>query len=54
MTQGRDNREDDRGEMALDLEDVFETILITLLNVTKKSGNHMKDLRDDIMKSLSH
>jgi len=53
MTQGREKRKDDRGKKARDLEDVFETILITLLKVTEKSGNLRKDLRDDIMKSVS-
>jgi len=53
MTQGRENRKIDRGKMARDLEDVFETSLNTLLEVTEKSGNLRKDLRDDIMKSVS-
>ena len=53
MTQGRENRKDDRGKTARDLEDVFETSLNTLLKVTEKSGNLRKDLRDDIMKSVS-
>ena len=39
--------------MVRDLEDVFETSLNTLLEVTEKSGNLGKDLRDDIMKSVS-
>ena len=39
--------------MARDFEDVFETSLQTLLEVTEKSGNLRKDLRDDIMKSVS-
>ena len=50
---GRGNRAVDRGKMARDLEDVFETNLKTLLDVTEKSGNLRKDLRDDIMKSVS-
>jgi hypothetical protein len=37
MTQGRENRKADRGKMARDLEDVFETSLNTLLEVTEKS-----------------
>jgi len=53
MTQGRGNRTDDSGKLARDLEDVFETSLNTLLKVTVKSGNLRKDLRDDIMKSVS-
>ena len=53
MTQGRENRSDDRGKIARDLEDVFETSLNTLLKVAEKSGNLRKDLRDDIMKSVS-
>ena len=53
MTQGRENRKIDRGKMARDLEDVFETSLNTLLEVTVKSGNLRKDLRADTMKSLS-
>ena len=53
MTQGKGNRKDDSGKMARDLEDVFETSLNTLLKVTEKSGNLRKDLRDDIMKSVS-
>jgi hypothetical protein len=39
--------------MARDLEDAFETSLNTLLEVTKKCGNLRKDLRDDIIKSVS-
>jgi hypothetical protein len=39
--------------MARDLTDAFETSLKTLLEVTEKSGNLRKDLRDDIMKSVS-
>jgi len=39
--------------MTRDLGDVFETSLQTLLDVTEKSGNLRKDLRDDIMKSVS-
>ena len=39
--------------MARDFEDVFETSLQTLLEVTEKSGNLRKDLRDDIMQSVS-
>ena len=53
MTQGRENRNVDRGKMARHLEDVFETSLQTLPEVTEKSGNLRKDLRDDIMKSVS-
>jgi len=44
MTQGRVNSKVDRGKMARDLEDVFETSLNTLLKVTEKSGNLRKDL----------
>jgi len=39
--------------MVRDLEHVFETSLNTLLEVTVKSGNLRKRLRDDIMKSVS-
>ena len=53
LTQGRGNRKDDRGKIARDLEDVLETSLNTLLKITEKSGNLRKDLRDDIMKSVS-
>jgi hypothetical protein len=53
MTQGRENRRPDCGKMARDLADAFETSLKTLLEVTEKSGNLRKDLRDDIMKSVS-
>jgi hypothetical protein len=53
MTQGRENRKVDRGKMARDLEDVYETSLNTPLEVTEKCGNLRKDLRDDIMKSVS-
>jgi len=53
MTQGRDIRRADSGKMARDLADAFETSLKTLLEVTEKSGNLRKDLRDDIMKSVS-
>ena len=53
MTQGRENRKVDRGKMARDLEGVFEISLYTLLEVTEKSGNLRKDLRDYIMKSVS-
>ena len=53
MTQGRENRKVGRGNMARDLEDVFETSLNTLLEVTEKSGNLRKDLREKIMKSVS-
>jgi len=53
MTQGRENRKVDRGKMARDLEDVFETSLNTLLEVTEKSGNLRKYLRVDILKSVS-
>ena len=52
MTQGRENRKVNCGKMAHDLEDVFETSLQTLLEVTEKSGNVRRDLRDDIMKSV--
>jgi hypothetical protein len=53
MVTGRGNRAVDRGRMERDLEDVFEINLKTLLEVTEKSGNLRKDLRDDIMKSVS-
>jgi len=53
MTQGRENRRVDSSKMARDLADTFETSLKTLLEVTEKSGNLRKDLRDDIMKSVS-
>ena len=53
MTQGRENRRVDSSNMARDLADTFETSLKTLLEVTEKSGNLRKDLRDDIMKSVS-
>jgi hypothetical protein len=53
MTQGRENRQGGRSEMARDLEDVFETILQTLIEVNEKSGNLRKGLKDDIMKSVS-
>jgi hypothetical protein len=53
MMQGRENTKVNRGRMARDLEDVFETSLQTLLEITEKSGNLRKDLRDDIMKSVS-
>jgi hypothetical protein len=53
MTQGRENRRVDSGKMARDLADAFETSLKTPLEVTEKSGNLRKDLRDDIMKSVS-
>jgi len=53
MTQGRDNRKVDHNKMARDYEDVSKTSLNTLLEVTEKSGNLRKDLRDDIMKSVS-
>ena len=53
MTQGRENRKVDRGKMARNLEELFETSFNTLLKVTEKSGNLRKDLRDDIMKSVS-
>jgi hypothetical protein len=39
--------------MSRDLEDFFGTSLNTLLDVTGKSGNLRKDLRDDIMQSVS-
>jgi hypothetical protein len=47
MTQGREKRRVDHGKMACDLRDIFETSLQTLLDVTEKSGNLRKDLRDD-------
>jgi len=53
MMQGRENGRVDSGKMARDLADAFETSLKTLLEVTEKSGNLRKDLRDDIMKSVS-
>jgi hypothetical protein len=53
MTQGRGSRQGNGGEIARDLEDAFETSIQTLINVTEKSGNLRKDLRDDIMKSVS-
>ena len=53
MTQGRESRQVDSVEMTRDLEDAFEISLQTLINVTEKSGNLRKDLRDDIMKSVS-
>jgi hypothetical protein len=53
MTQGRENRRVDSGKMARHLADAFETSLKTLLEVTEKSGNLRKDLRDDIIKSVS-
>jgi hypothetical protein len=53
MTQGRQKTKVDRGKMARDLEYTFETGLQTPLKVTEKSGNLRKDLRDDIMKSVS-
>jgi hypothetical protein len=53
MVTGRGNSAVDGGKMTRDLEDVFETNLKTLLDVTEKSGNLRKDLRDDIMKSVS-
>jgi len=53
MTQGRENRRVDSGKMARDLVDAFETSLKTLLEVTEKGGNFRKDLRDDLMKSVS-
>jgi hypothetical protein len=53
MTQGRENRRVDSGKMARDLTDAIETSLKTLLEVTEKSGYLRKDLRDDIMKSVS-
>jgi hypothetical protein len=54
VTQGREKRTEgnkrvDHGEMVRVLVDFFET----LLEVTEKSGNLRKDLRDDIMKSVS-
>jgi len=53
MMQGRENRKVDRGKMAHDLEDISETSLNTLLEVTEESGNLRKDLRDDTTKSVS-
>jgi len=53
MTQGRENRKVDRGKTARDLEDISETSLNTLLEVTEESGNLRKDLRDDTTKSVS-
>jgi hypothetical protein len=53
MVTSTGNRAVQRGRMARDLEDVFETNLKTLLEVTEKCGNLRKDLRDDIMKSVS-
>jgi len=53
MTQGRENRKDDRGKKARDLENVFETSFNALLKVTEKSANLRKGLRDDVMKSVS-
>jgi hypothetical protein len=53
MTQGRESRRAVGGRTARDLEDVFETSINTLLEVTEKSGNLRKDLRSDIMKSVS-
>jgi hypothetical protein len=47
MTQRRENRRVDSGNMARDLTDAFETSLKTLLEVKEKSGNLRKDLRDD-------
>jgi len=53
MTQGRESGRIDSGEMARDLAAAYETSLKILLEVTEKSGNIRKDLRDDIMKSVS-
>src|SRR5215469_5858828 len=53
MAQGRGCRRIDSDKMARDLADAFETSLNTLLEVTEKSGNLRKDLRYDIMKSVS-
>jgi hypothetical protein len=53
MTQGRENRRINSCKMARDFADAFETSLKTLLELTEKSGNLRKDLRDDIMKSVS-
>jgi hypothetical protein len=53
MTQGRENKRVDSGKTARDLADAFETSLKTLLEVTEKSGNLRKDLRDNIIKSVS-
>jgi hypothetical protein len=43
----------DRGKMARDLEDVFETSLNTPLEVTENSGNLLKDLTDGIINPVS-
>jgi len=51
LTQGREVGEVDRGKMSRDLENVFETSLNILLEVTGKRVNHRKDLRDDITNS---
>ena len=53
MTQGRESGRIDSGETARDLAAAYETSLKILLEVTEKSGNLRKDLRDDIMKSVS-
>ena len=53
MTQDRENRRVNSGKMARDLADAFETSFKTLLEVTEKSGNLRKDLRNDIIKSVS-
>jgi hypothetical protein len=53
MKQGRENRKVNHSKMVHNLRDVFETSLQTLLEVNEKSGNLSKDLRDDIMKSVS-
>jgi flagellar motility protein MotE (MotC chaperone) len=53
MVTGRGNRAVDRGRMARDLEDLFKINLKTLLEETEKSGNLRKDLKDDVMKSVS-
>jgi hypothetical protein len=53
MTQGRENRRVDTSKMARDLADVFETSLQILLEVTEKSGNLRKDLRNNTTKSVS-
>jgi len=53
MTQGRESGRIDSGEMARYLAAAYETSLKILLEVTEKCGNLRKDLRDDIMKSVS-
>jgi hypothetical protein len=51
--QREENRRVDHGKMTRDLVDIFETSIQTLLEITEKSGNLRKDLRDDTMKSVS-